>query len=81
MQCITEIFFKKIFIVLIIVRKWLRMKKALRGLKTVFMCSNPVGAFDKIVVNLGRRFAMDRNFMQYILRFYLIPTDLESSMN
>jgi len=40
------------------------MKQALRGLKTVFMCSNPLGAFDKGVVNLGRRFAMDLNLMQ-----------------
>lgn len=57
------------------------MKQALRGLKTVFMCSNPLGAFDKGVVNLGRRFAMDLNLMQQILRFCLIPTDVESSMN
>lgn len=81
MQCVTEIFFKKIFIVLIIVGKWPRMKRALRGLKTVFVCSNHVGAFDKVMVNLGKRFAMDRNFMQYILLFYLIATDLESSTN
>jgi len=80
-QCVTEIFFKNIFIVLIIVGKWPRIKRPLRGLKTVFIYSNPVGAFDKVVVNLGRRFAMQRNFMQYILRFYLIPTDLESGMN
>ena len=59
---------------LIIVGKWPRMKRAL---KTVFMCSNPVGAFDKVVVNLGRLYAMGRKVMQYILRFYLIPTDLE----
>jgi len=66
MLCVTEIFFKKIFIVLIIVGKWPRMKRALRGLKTVFMCSNPVGVFDKVMVNIGRRFAMDRNFIQYV---------------
>jgi len=81
MHCVTEIFFKKIFIVLIIVGKCPRMKRALMGLKTVFICSNPVGAFDKVVVNLGRRYAMDRNFMQWTLRFCLIRTDLESGMN
>jgi hypothetical protein len=81
MQCVAEIFFKKIFIVLIIVGKWPRMKRALMDLKTVFMCSNPVGAFDKVVINLGRRYAMDRNYMQWTLRFYLIRTDVESGMN